>query len=233
MNVAPDNPELIDRLAAEYVLGTLRGAARVRFERWRTTSNLVNDRCQFWEERLVPLLREIQAVPPPPHVWQDIRRRLNFSTAAPRRRNVRALALAASVLLVVGLAAFLYWRTLTTERATEVATISAPSGALMWQVEIYGRAGAARGLSVHAGAFAAPPKGRDYELWALPKTGAPVSLGVLPYRESVTRRALTGEQQQALDRSSQLAVSIEPPGGSPTGAPTGAVVFVVSLRVAT
>src|ERR1700752_712858 len=49
-NLNPTDRELIDRLASEYVLGTLRGRARSRFERWRTTSAVVDERCRFWEE---------------------------------------------------------------------------------------------------------------------------------------------------------------------------------------
>ena len=52
----PDNPEVIDRLAAEYALGTLRGPARRRFERWRaSTARSSIQRCRFWEERLMQL----------------------------------------------------------------------------------------------------------------------------------------------------------------------------------
>ena len=231
MNTAPDNPLLLNRLAAEYVLGTLRGPARRRLERWRASSPLVDEQCRYWEQRLVPLLQRVRPVPPPPQVWQGIRQKLHLAAPAPRRRAPRTLALAASVVLVLGLAALLYWRTLPPGRAGEVATISAPSGALLWQVEVYGRGGETASLSVRAAAQAARPAGHDYELWALPKSGAPVSLGLLPYQASTARRALTRTQQQALANSTQLAVSVEPPGGSPTGAPTGAVVFVVPLRV--
>ena len=230
MNAAPDNPALIDRLAAEYVLGTLRGAARRRLERWRTSSALVQERCTFWEERLMPLLHGLQPARPPAHVWRAIQERLNLSTGAPRSGGLRTLALAASVLVVTALAVLLYWRALAPARAAEVATISAPTGALMWQVEISAREGQLHGLDVRAGAFAAHPAGRDYELWALPKSGNPVSLGVLPYDSATVHRALTRTQQQALAGSLKLAVSIEPPGGSPTGQPTGAVVFVVPLQ---
>jgi anti-sigma-K factor RskA len=65
-----------------------------------------------------------------------------------------------------------------------------------------------------------------YELWALPRDGKPpVSLGLLP-RQGEIARPLTSIQSAALLAAGKLAVSIEPPGGSPTGAPTGPVVMV-------
>jgi anti-sigma-K factor RskA len=230
MNSAPTEIELLNRLAAEYVLGTLRGPARRRVERWRTTSSLLDERCRFWEERLMPLLGAVRPVQPPAHLWEGIRARLGLPLSTRGGRG-RLYALAASVLLVAALGTLLLWRTLAPQQATAVATIAAPSGTLMWQVEVYGAPGAAARLSVRAGMLAAPPVGRDYELWALPKGGgAPVSLGLLPYRHGAARRTLTLTQQRALASAGQLAVSIEPPGGSPTGQPTGAVVFVVPLR---
>jgi anti-sigma-K factor RskA len=229
MKTAPENPELIDRLGAEYVLGTLRGAARRRFARWRETSAIVDGRCGYWEQRLLPLLGPARRAEPSPRVWSAIRLRLGLAAAVARPRRDLPLALAATVLLTTALALLLYWRT-PPGRAFEVATIAAPSGSLLWQVEVYGEAGAAAGVKVRAGALS-PPPGRDYELWALPKGGAPVSLGVLPYRESTARRALTAAQQRALAGAAQLAVSVEPPGGSPAGQPTGAVVFVAELRI--
>jgi anti-sigma-K factor RskA len=229
MNSAPDDPVLIDRLAAEYVLGTLRGPARRRFERWRSTSRLVDEHCVAWEERLLPMLRELRPLPPPAHVWQQIRRRLNLSVPA-RRGTLRTLALAASVLLVVVLGTFWYWRTLGPGHLAQVATISESSGALLWRVDIYGKPGEVRRLSVRASGLATRPAGRDYELWALPKGGAPVSLGVLPYVQASAQLALSAAQQQALKRAAQLAVSLEPVGGSPTGQPTGAIVYVVPLH---
>jgi len=229
MNTAPDNPELVDRLAAEYVLGTLRGAARRRFERWRATAPLVDQRCVFWEARLTPLLRELTPVRPPARVWQAIRQRVAPASSSPRRGAVRRLALAASVLLVIVLAALWYQRVLVPERITEAATISAPAGAL-WRVEVVSRGREPPGLRVHAAALAAQPKGHDYELWALPAGGKPVSLGVLPYGERTLRRALTAVEGEALDRSTQLAVSLEPPGGSPTGQPTGEIVYLATLH---
>jgi len=223
----PDNPEVIDRLAAEYVLGTLRGPARRRFESWRASTPAVDQRCRFWEERLMHLAKGLVPLKPPAHVWFAIRRRLSLSTQPPARRWLRSFALAASVLLVAGLATLWYWRSVPVVRATVVATISAKSGERLWQLEVFGNADR---LVTHAVKGVAPA-GHDYELWALPKGASPVSLGVLP-AEGASSRNLTAIQKKALASSSQVAVSIEPIGGSPTGQPTGEVVFVAPLRAA-
>jgi anti-sigma-K factor RskA len=228
-NLNPTNPELIDRLSSEYVLGTLRGPARRRFERWRESSATVDERCRFWEERLMPLAKGLAPIEPPAHVWRGIRTRLNLAEGARAPISIRTLALAASVLVVLGLGALLYWRSIVPGKVVELATISAPTGAPVWNVEIYAPSGGSGRMIVRTGALPAAPAGRDYELWALPKGGAPVSLGVLPSR-GVSRQQLTQTQQSALANSVQVAVSLEPSGGSPTGQPTGAIVFVAPLR---
>ena len=58
-----------------------------------------------------------------------------------------------------------------------------------------------------------------------------MSLGVLPVGGTL-ERALSGAQRTALAASDKLAVSLEPPGGSPTGAPTGPIVIVVDVTAA-
>lgn len=220
----PDDPEVMDRLAAEYVLGTLRGRARRRFERWRSVSRLVDERAAFWEDRLLGLAKGTAPVTPPAHVWEGIRRRLGFG--ARRMSRARAYAIAASIALVLILGGLLYWQTFGPQRPTQVADISAAAGPRVWTVEIYGRTAH---LNVRAGTLPPTPAGRDYELWALPAGGMPVSLGVLP-RSGSAQRTLTDAQRRALARTPQLAVSVEPTGGSPTGQPTGAIVFVAPLR---
>jgi anti-sigma-K factor RskA len=224
--MTPDNREVVDRLASEYALGTLRGPARRRFERWRASTPFVDQRCRFWEEQLMDLAKDLKPVQPPAHVWPAIQRRLNLTTRQAALRRIRSFALAASVVLVVGAAALLYWRSLPAIRPTAVATISAKSGEHLWEVEVLGNADR---LVARAANLPARPAGSDYELWALPAGGAPVSLGVLP-AAGASSRALTEIQKQALALSTQVAVSIEPLGGSPTGQPTGAVLYVAPLR---
>lgn len=65
---------------------------------------------------------------------------------------------------------------------------------------------------------------RALELWAIAGDNAPVSLGVLPDSDKAATTlpdALKGNISGLV-----LAISDEPPGGSPTGAPTGAVLAV-------
>ena len=172
------------------------------------------------------LAKGLTPVQPPAHVWPAIQRRLNLTNRQRALRRIRSFALAASVVLVVGVAALLYWRSVPTVRATVVATISAKSGEHVWELEVFGNLDR---LVAHAAQLHARPAGHDYELWALPKGRAPVSLGVLP-TAGATSRTLTAIQKQALANSSQVAVSIEPVGGSPTGQPTGDVIYVAPLR---
>ncbi len=175
--MTPDNPELIDRLASEYALGTLRGPARRRFERWRASAPFVDERCRFWEERLMHLARNLKPVQPPAHVWPAIQRRLNFTTRSSALRRTRLFALAASVMLIVGLASLLYWRSVPANRATVVATISTKSGEHLWELEVFGKADR---LVARVAKLPARPAGSDYELWALPKGGAPCRSGCYP-----------------------------------------------------
>src|SRR5271163_1839057 len=101
----PANRELIDRLASEYALGTLRGPARRRFEGWRASTPIVDQRCRFWEEHLMHLAKGLTPVQPPAYIWAAVQRRLNLATRQPGLRRIRSFALAASIVLVACLAA--------------------------------------------------------------------------------------------------------------------------------
>jgi hypothetical protein len=126
------------------------------------------------------------------------------------------------------LSAELMERCLALLSARILASISDQSGGEIWRLEVFGNTDR---LVAHSGKLLARPAGHDYELWALPKGAAPVSLGILP-GEGASSRTLNRVQWQALANSSQVAVSIEPRGGSPTGQPTGTIVYVAPLQAA-
>ena len=93
------NRELLDRLAAEYVLGTLRYRARRRFERW-LLSPQVGAIVKAWEDRLAGLEPQLAPVTPPAVVWQGIEDRLQLRRLQ-RRPVARWLAIAASLAFFV------------------------------------------------------------------------------------------------------------------------------------
>ena len=71
MNIK-DKPELLDKLAANYALGTLRGPARRRFEAMARDSVVARVAILTWQERLAGLTEIASEVAPPPYVWTRI-----------------------------------------------------------------------------------------------------------------------------------------------------------------
>jgi anti-sigma-K factor RskA len=220
-------PELLDRLAREYVLGTLRGAARRRFEAVCRDNEAARRSVQEWEDRLLGLSLALEAVQPSMVVWNGIRRRVGLAArgtgvSSPVSGGWRFAVAAMLALAVAGLS----WMYVTrTGDPAAIARLAPEGGPAIWNVETYPDRGRVR--IVVAGEVPVQV-GRSYELWALPEGGAPVSLGLMPTGRAEMRR-LSDAQQSALGLSRQVAVSLEPAGGSPTGAPTGPVLYVAAL----
>jgi len=220
------NRELLDRLAAEYVLGTLRYRARRRFERW-LLSPQVGAIVKAWEDRLAGLEPQLAPVTPPATVWHGIEDKLELRKLR-RRPAARWLAIAASLAFFVMAGILLTYRQppdVPQLARTQESLLQADPQTIYWRVEVLGDH---QELRLHAQNVYDLPVGKAHELWALPEGGAPVSLGLLP-KTGEQRRVLTPAQQAALAGAKQIAVSLEPEGGSPTGAPTGPVLLVAPL----
>ncbi|MFG5408793.1 hypothetical protein ABXN37_12720 [Piscinibacter sakaiensis] len=69
------HPALADRLAADYVAGTLRGAARRRFEALLPAHPGLRHAVEAWQDRLLPLTGSVEPQTPPAVVWQRIQAR--------------------------------------------------------------------------------------------------------------------------------------------------------------
>ena len=221
---------LIEQLAAEFVLGTLRGRARARFARWLAApSDSFHHEAQQavrrWEDRLVHLADDIQPVDPAPRVWREIARRTRAGLPT-RNRAWLGLAVAASVLFVA-VGAWLFTRGLPGEANWQTAAELRDATQPLWRLEFDSRRDTLR-----ATALRAPTLGAEsaHELWALAEgAAAPVSLGLLPQRGSADLQ-LSATQRRALEAAVNVAVSREPSGGSRTGAPTGPVISVSPRR---
>lgn len=67
-----DNPQLLDRLAAAYALGSLRGGARRRFEQLARDNASVRAAALLWQGRWSGLVEMQNPVEPEPAVWLRI-----------------------------------------------------------------------------------------------------------------------------------------------------------------
>lgn len=216
-----DEPENLDLLAAEYVLGTLTGGARRGFSRRLSREPFVAARVRAWEDRFALLALRLAPVAPSPAVWESIARR---TIGTPLAGGWRAVAAAIAAVAVLGFG-WVVWQELRPREPQATAVVASEAGAALWRV-----AYAADGESIEVEVVGRVeyPDARARELWALPADAAPVSLGLLPATGEV-KLALDDRQRDALAIAANVAVSDEPAGGSPTGAPTGAVLYVAEL----
>lgn len=221
----------IEYLAAEYVLGSLTGGARRRFERWMIDSHQVRQEVWFWEAKLGDLGSAVPTQEPPSSVWTAIEQRLWATDRSASKSRTgwlwptwSALASMASVvMLVLWLAAPNVPTDATPRLAGAVLEEHAQSP--LWVIS---ERGDDMQLNLRTVAASQAAAGKDYELWIVPKEGAPISLGVIPVGGTATV-ALTPVTRAALQESRTLAISLEPQGGSPTGAPTGPILHMTRL----
>jgi anti-sigma-K factor RskA len=233
-----DQPQLQDRLAAEYVLGTLRGGARRRFEALLAERADLAAAVREWEARLLPLAAALPPQVVAPRVWQRIEQRL-FSGRGEADSNGwlatvwrslgfwRTVAAGSAILAVLlGYTAF---QLQSPPGASRVALLQDATGQPAMFLQVGSASAGASTVEVSLTPFQRPADlpAHSRELWAIAPGAPPRSLGLLP-------PAITGRFRVpaalVIAGDVTLAVSVEPPGGSPTGAPTGPVILQGKLR---
>ncbi len=225
------NPRLADALAAQYVAGTLRGRARARFEALLPSHPALQRAVHEWQGRLMPLTGVLPEQAPPARVWSGIQQRL-WPAAAPQPwwqrlslwRAVSGAALVAVLALTVQVASPPPAQAPVVVVLQSTGGDPAVAGHIVASFSGDGRSLVARPLTP-----VSLQSDRVLELWWAQAQGKPKSLGLMK-ADGVTllsRGQLPGGLQgSGIDH---MAVSVEPPGGSPTGQPTGPVVFYGKL----
>lgn len=224
------NPQLRDRLAAEYVVGTLRGRARTRFQSLLRYDPDWRRAVAEWEARITPLAIGAGEIMPPARVWKALSRRI----AGAARDTGRGAGLAfwrglavTSTAFVLMLATFIGLAPKPEPPMAMVAVMNddqgLPAMVVSWPPMKAMREPHIRIKVVQEHPVMAP--GTAWELWMLPSgKAAPVSMGLIK-----TDKDQVMKLQPALARRMGdawgLAMSIEPAHGSPTGVPTGPVIF--------
>lgn len=85
-----DRPDLADRLAAEFVLGTLHGGARRRFRQQLLRSRVLQDAVKRWEQQLTPAAARLDGPAPAERVWLGIEARISPARPGPVISPARA-----------------------------------------------------------------------------------------------------------------------------------------------
>jgi anti-sigma-K factor RskA len=222
-----DNDRLREHLGAGYVLGTLKGGARRRFEHWLAQDPVLVQSVSDWQNRLSPMAEFTPAVPPPARVWQGIKAHLDLD-AAPRKRAQsqlfgslafwRGLSLVTSALAAVLLVFYMLQPPGPAGAPSTLALLAADNGQPIVAVTTD-----ARQMTVRVIGPVPVTADRSLELWAIPAEGTPLSLGLLNANGAVTIRLPPHVTPQTMP---VLAVSLEPRGGSPNPrAPSGPVLY--------
>ena len=231
MNIQ-NKPNLQQKLAAEYVLGTLRGGARRRFEGWLNRDAQLQQVVRQWEGNLLPMAEFAKTAQPATSVWQSLEKRLGLNQSADRWafwRNLRedlafwrGLGMFSTAMALVMVSVLLskqvdqslpptnsYVATLSNDKAEPIAVITGDIKHKQLIVHI-----------VKAQNIAAD---KSLELWAVSKAGTVKSLGLVADNGNIT---LPMPDNMNSDNVPLLAVTLEPKGGSGNPEkPTGPIVF--------
>jgi anti-sigma-K factor RskA len=236
-------PELANRLAADYALGTLRGPARRRMEALMTSHPALRQAVAHWEDQLALMAPLPAGVEPSPQVWRNVQRRLFDGAAASPEIGSLGSAMAAPARWWQSLLVWRTWSGIATAGALALALLLQQSPPAQPPIIVVLQANPQTGVAFNASFVASlsgdgqslvlkplanvpMEAGRALELWAVPAQGAPRSLGLV--KADATSTVL---RQQLLRDTAAFAVSVEPAGGSPTGAPTGPIVSLGKLSI--
>jgi anti-sigma-K factor RskA len=227
-----DNDKLREKLASEYVIGTLRGGARRRFETWLREDAALRRAVAEWQDRLHPMAELTPAVRPSPQVWQVLEKRLALNGSGRQQRSFwralfddlrfwRSLGLASTALATMLVVVLLVRQPQGNVAPASYIAMLADDNARPMMV-ITGDA-QHRQLTVKVLAPQHISSDKSLELWALPKQGTPRSLGLVAADGTITLPLPENATPQSVPA---LAISLEPKGGSPNpDGPTGPVLF--------
>lgn len=232
-----DRDEL-DMLAAEFVLGTLEADERAQVARRREHDPELDALILDWEARLAPLGDEVRPIVPDPRLLARIERRIE-AVEAPSTSQPSATDTGQTSAQIASLHKRLriwQWSTgLASAAALALAILLlSPIGqspqeppfvavfqqndqqpAFMLSVDLNRR-------QLHVLPVSAEPlPGRSYQLWIKEDSLGPNprSVGVLNDDLTLDAAALRDYDPDLLKQAT-FGISIEPPGGSPTGQPT-------------
>lgn len=208
-------------LAGELALGLLDADERAQALRRTLSDPDFAREVEWWRARFAMLLAEVPPVPAPVGLIDDI-----GVPAASGVRRGRWWIVPATLTAVAAAALVMVMRPTETvvppvnrpETATLLAAL-APTEGTGTPIGAIVERDAGR---IRVVATGLAPSGKTAQLWVI-RDGGPHSLGLLS-GSGTTSLAVPDRERTALQAGLVLAISIEPPGGSPKATPTGPVV---------
>ncbi|MDH5361615.1 MAG: anti-sigma factor [Gammaproteobacteria bacterium] len=223
------NDALRDALASEYILGTLQGKARKRFEKILDSDPELRLRVQEWSHRLAPLSSGLKPVTPPKTVWKQIQAQLphkRFSLQALLKiwSNLnfwRGLSMATASLLV----AFIGVSLLPLQQATKsdemMVVVNNKFAQPVWIIET-----SAKDKMMKVKTLRNVDMGPDKAcaLWLTWDDGMTMSLGMLPEKTGMMEMKKPPMPGRSLDKA-KVVVSLEPMHNDDKATINGPLIF--------
>ena len=223
------SPDLVERLAAAYALGTLAGPARRRFEAVMKTQPGVARAAALWDTRLEPLGRRLAPLPAGAELWAQIERRsFGASTVAPEPASAparwwkRLLSPLPASALAFGLMLGLLLPALGPLLQGGATDAQLPESYVGVLARADGRTGMIvssrrHGTIVDFKQVQPVPigAGQTLFLWAIDASGKTWPVGPVP-QGSFVQVVLAQTSETLFARTSELAISIEAAGSAPT-----------------
>jgi anti-sigma-K factor RskA len=216
-------------LAAEYVLGVLSAGERREVEqRLERESALASD-VTFWEKQFTGLTDAVAPVTPPGAVWSRVEIAIGTAPGRPSIWNSltfwRRFAAISATLAAASLVGLAYVAVFPGVRAPLMATLSGSAAQPNFVAAVTATGNSL--VIVPAALLTNDP--RAFQLWLIPAGETrPRSLGIIQPGQPI-RLEIPSDIADRLSPDATLAVSLEPPGGSPTGLPTGPVLAAGKL----
>jgi anti-sigma-K factor RskA len=223
-------------LAAEYALGLLSvDEARQARDLAATDSDFAREVAR-WRGRLAPLVGDVESVDPPGSVWSRIASAIDAPAAGSNviqlRRRVNAWrgATAGMTALAAALAGVLVLQPHSVpppppavERPAAPPMVAMLSNDQKDMKVMASWNPATRQLVLAVAGDMPADTSHAHELWVIPADGKPRSLGTMGGGRQMHMR-LADAIAALMESGATVAISVEPPGGSPTGSPTGPVI---------
>ena len=232
-------PDENDITAGEYVLGVLSDAERRDVEQRAASDADLAAAIDYWQRRFSDLLLILPEATAPERVKKRLWTELFEAPAIKEKPSWfgslamwQTLAASAMALTLVTLATFFLLPRETVEPRIDqpslVATLAPPEAGVALTVRIDRDADIIDVVDAALEQFIETPD-RVAQLWVIPADGTPRSIGLIS-ATGPTQAPISDDVAAFLQVDSVLAVSIEPPGGSPEPTPTGPVVVVGPIK---